>query len=82
VLTKAGTIDVRCKRLADHLRIDLSQTASPGPTTGPLTVNETIGKAQWAWACQLAQEWADTEAAQQPFKLWPTEKGECDHVPK
>jgi len=35
MLTKAGTIDVWCKRLADHLRIDWSQTASPGPTTGP-----------------------------------------------
>jgi len=76
VLTKAGTVDVQRKRLADHLGIDLSQTASPGPpTTGPLTVDETIGKAQWAWAHQLAQEWADAEAAHQPFKLWPTEKG-------
>ena len=41
VLTNAWT--AQHKRLADHLGINLSQTASPGPTTAPLTANETIG---------------------------------------
>jgi len=60
------------KRLADHLGINLSQTASPGPTTAPLTANETIGTV--GLAMPTCPEWADTEAAQQPFNLWPTEK--------
>lgn len=30
---------------------------------------EAKGKAQWAWARQLAQEWEETEAAGKVFKL-------------
>ncbi len=72
ILTKAGTVDTRRQKIADHLGIDLTLTPSLGPLVAPVGVDEQIGKAQWAWARQLAQEWTDKEAANQPFNLWPT----------
>ena len=34
-----------------------------------------IGKAQWAWARQLGQEWVETEAAGKVFKLYQDKEG-------
>ena len=72
ILTKAGTVDARRQKIAGHLGIDLTLTPSLGPLVAPVGVDEVIGRAQWAWARQLGQEWADNEAANQPFHLWPT----------
>ena len=72
ILTKAGTVDARRQKIAGHLGIDLTLAPSLGPLVAPVGVDEQIGRAQWAWACQLGQEWANKEAANQPFHLWPT----------
>jgi hypothetical protein len=74
-LTKAGTVHARRQKIADHLGIDLTLAPSLGPPVAPVGVDEQIRKAQWTWALQLGQEWADKEAAGQPFHLWPTETG-------
>jgi hypothetical protein len=51
----------------------------PPPLTAPskeATMDVKIGKAQWAWARQLCQEWIETEAAGKAFKLYPDKGGE------
>ena len=61
ILTKAGTVDACHQKIAGHLGIDLTLTPSLGPLVAPVGVDEVIGRAQWAWAHQLGQEWADNE---------------------
>jgi len=76
ILIKAGMVDTHCQKIASHLGIDLTLAPSLGPLVAPAGADEQIGRAQWAWAHQLGQEWADKEAANQPFHLWPrTETG-------
>jgi hypothetical protein len=77
-LTKQGTVEERRRKIARFLGIDLAQTSSDVPITGPLTVDRTIGRQQWAWARTLAQEWAEAEAAGVSFKLWPPQSSECE----
>ncbi|KIJ49984.1 hypothetical protein M422DRAFT_160377, partial [Sphaerobolus stellatus SS14] len=69
LLSKQGTVEAKKQRIATHYGIDLSQPcAAPSvPCPKPITVDEKIGEAQWAWVRQLAQEWVEMEAAGKRF---------------
>ncbi|KAF8576690.1 hypothetical protein K439DRAFT_1622678 [Ramaria rubella] len=69
LLTKQGNIDEWWKQIATHFRIDLGATVPTESVTGPVNIDEKVGQEQWVWIRKLAQEWADTEATGQTFKL-------------
>ncbi|KAF8584183.1 hypothetical protein K439DRAFT_1616896 [Ramaria rubella] len=71
LLTKQGNIDKWQKQITTHFRIDLGATVPTESVTGPVNIDEKVGQEQWVWIRKLAQEWADTEATGQTFKLWP-----------
>ncbi|KAF8589537.1 hypothetical protein K439DRAFT_1300338, partial [Ramaria rubella] len=71
LLTKQGNIDEQQKQIATHFGIDLGVTVPTESVTGPVNIDEKVGQEQWVWIRKLAQEWADTEATGQTFKLWP-----------
>ncbi|KAF8585721.1 hypothetical protein K439DRAFT_1615724 [Ramaria rubella] len=71
LLTKQGNIDEWWKQIATHFGIDLGVTVPTESVTGPVNIDEKVGQEQWVWIRKLAQEWADTEATGQTFKLWP-----------
>ncbi|KIJ47830.1 hypothetical protein M422DRAFT_248413 [Sphaerobolus stellatus SS14] len=71
-LSKQGTVQELQLQLVNYYQADLSTPSGPPPKSPPkeVTVDIKIGKAQWTWAQQLAQEWVDTEAAGKVFKLY------------
>ncbi|KAF8577810.1 hypothetical protein K439DRAFT_1621819 [Ramaria rubella] len=71
LLTEQGDIDERRKPIATHFGIDLGVTVPTESVTGPVNIDEKVGQEQWVWIRKMAQEWADTEATGQTFKLWP-----------
>ena len=64
--------------MANYYGKDLFTPSAP-PLAAPekeTAMDVEIGKAQWAWARQLGQEWIETEAAGKVFKLYPDKGGE------
>lgn len=75
VLLKSGNSEALKDRLVKYYGIDRS--VKEEAPAGPVTLKRDIQTRQWAWLCQLGDEWYECSSQDKEFKLTPYTEGVC-----